>query len=98
MFMDVVRWDCILIDPFERSDNKQNAEIKSRCSVNFSNFQRKSWGTAIAQWIRLRLPFCHPGFESQAHHLHFNQFIKLCNVEKTKINKNEAGIGPFKKS
>ena len=28
-------------------------------------------GSTIAQWIRLRLPFCHPGFESQAHHLHF---------------------------
>ena len=23
-------------------------------------------GAAIAQWIRLRLPFCRPGFESQA--------------------------------
>ena len=24
-------------------------------------------GDAIAQWICLRLPSCHPGFESQAH-------------------------------
>ena len=24
------------------------------------------WGAAIAQWIRLCLPSCHPGFESQA--------------------------------
>ena len=26
---------------------------------------------AIAQWIRLQFPSCHPGFESQAHHQHF---------------------------
>ena len=29
------------------------------------------WGAAIAQWIRLCLPFCRPGFESQARHLRF---------------------------
>ena len=29
------------------------------------------WGAAIAQWIRLRLLFCCPGFESQAYHLSF---------------------------
>ena len=28
----------------------------------------------VAQWICLLLPFCRPGFESQAHHLCFNQF------------------------
>ena len=33
-----------------------------------------TWGAAIAQWIRLRLPSCHPGFGSQAHHLCFHQF------------------------
>ena len=31
---------------------------------------------AIAQWFLLRLPFCGPWFESQAHHLHtLFQFI-----------------------
>ena len=30
-----------------------------------------TWGAAIAQWIRLRLPSRRPGFESQAHHLRF---------------------------
>ena len=62
-------------------------------------------GAAIAQWIRLRLPSCHPGFESQAHHLHFFQFtlfkLYIChlnwNVNRTKINKKEARIGPFLK-
>ena len=43
-------------------------------------------GAAIAQWIRLLFPFCRPGFESQAHHLRCHRFIKLCSVEKTKIN------------
>ena len=33
------------------------------------------WGAAIAQWIRLCLPSCRPGLESQAHHLCFFQFI-----------------------
>ena len=40
---------------------------------------------AIAQWIRLRLPFASPGFESQAHHLRFYSqilcYIRLC-IEK----------------
>ena len=58
----------------------------------------KPRGAAIAQWIRLRLPSCCPGFKSQACHLCFNQFIfELCHVENTEINQKEAGIGPFKK-
>ena len=50
-----------------------------------------------AQLICLRLPFCYPGFESQAHYLCFYQFIfELCQVEKTKINKREAtAIAPW---
>ena len=36
-----------------------------------SNKQWADLGAAIAQWIRLRLPFCRPRFESQAHHLRF---------------------------
>ena len=49
------------------------------------------------KWIRLRLPSCRSEFESQAHHLRFRQFIELCNVEKTKINRKEAEIGPYLK-
>ena len=30
---------------------------------------------AIAPWFRLRLPYCGPGFESQALHLCFFQFL-----------------------
>ena len=53
-------------------------------------------GAAIAQWIHLQLPFCHPGFESQAHHQRFYQFIfDLCRVEKTKINKKSPGFAHF---
>ena len=51
------------------------------------------WGAAIAQWIRLCLPICHPRFESHAHHLCFYQFIlNLCHVEKTKVCKKRAGL------
>ena len=50
----------------------------------------------IVQWIRLCLQSCHPGFESQAHHLHFYQIkFELFHVEKTKNKQKEAGIGPF---
>ena len=55
---------------------------------------------ALAQWICLCFPSCCPGFESQVHHLRFYQFkfeFKLWHVEKTKINRKEAGIGPFQK-
>ena len=55
---------------------------------------------ALAQWICLCFPSCCPGFESQVHHLRFYQFkfeFKLWHVEKTKINRKEAGIGPFLK-
>ena len=46
----------------------------------------------MAQRIRLR-----PGFESQAHHLPFNNFIfELFHSEKTKVTIKEAGIGPLK--
>ena len=55
-------------------------------------------GATIGQWIRLCLPSCRPAFESQANHLLFSQFVfELCHVEKTKINKKEAIIGPFLK-
>ena len=42
------------------------------CKVNFIKVNCKQpifllRGAAIAQWIRLRLPSCRPGFKSQAH-------------------------------
>ena len=56
------------------------------------------FSTAIAQWIRLSLPSYRPGFEFQAHHLCFHQFIKnLCIVEKTKINKKRQRLAHLKK-
>ena len=63
------------------------------------------WGAAITQWIRLRLLFCRPRFESQAHHLCFFQFIwfklYICqlnsNVKRTKINKRGQAWPIFKK-
>ena len=45
-------------------------------------------GAAIAQWIRLCLPSCRTGFESQAQHLSFYPFIfELCHVEKSKLKR-----------
>ena len=55
---------------------------------------------AIAQWFRLRLPSCGPGFESQAHHLRFFQFVLLkllLELEKNENKQKEAGIGPYLK-
>ena len=53
--------------------------------------------SSIAQWICLRLPSCHPRFESQTHHLGFYQFIlKLYTLEKTKINIKRGRDWPIK--
>ena len=44
-------------------------------------------GSAIAQWIRLRLPSCGPGFESQAHYLRFlnkKHLFTVNYIEKSK--------------
>ena len=55
-------------------------------------------GAAIAQSSRLRLPSCHPSFESQAHYLCFYRItFELCHVQKTYINKKRSGLGYFLK-
>ena len=49
----------------------------------------------------MRLPSCHPVFESQAHHLWFYQFkFELRRFEKTKINRKRGRDWPifFKKT
>ena len=54
-------------------------------------------GAAIAQWISLYLPSCHPGFESQAHHLHFIiiiYYVLYLSCEKNKIKQKVNGFGP----
>ena len=81
---------CKIGDPSHKIDLLRN---KMRCQLKLLSVG----GATIAQWIRLRLPFCCPGFESQAHHLHFHQFIELYNVEKTKINKNRMELAHLKK-
>ena len=57
--------------------------------------QHTARGAAIAPWVCLLLPSCRPGFESQAHQLCFHQFIKLCNVGKSKINQKRPGFAHF---
>ena len=50
----------------------------------------------IAKWNRQRLPFCSPGFESQAQHLFFSIYIPTCHLNVTERKKlKEAEIGPF---
>ena len=53
----------------------------------------------IAKWIRLHLPSCRPGFESQAYHLRFYQFI-IVSFGKDENKQKGAGIGSifFKKN
>ena len=69
------------------------------CHRGISN---RMGGASITQWISLHLPFCHPGFESQAHHLCFNHlksnFWYICHVKRLKINKKEARFGSFCKN
>ena len=49
-----------------------NSSVKIRLPLYYQN------GAAdIAPWFRLRLPSCGRGFESQANHLHFFQFVLL---------------------
>ena len=57
-------------------------------------------GAAIAQWIRLRLPSCHPGFESQARYLRFFIYI-ICAIfviwKNKNKNKKRPGLAHLKK-
>ena len=74
--------------------NVAQLEDRLLSAPDINSLQKR--GAAIAQWIRLHLPSCHPGFESQAQHLSFYQFkFELCHVEKDKNKQKEAGIGPF---
>ena len=44
--------------------------------VEVANALKSEMGVAaIAPWFRLHLPSCGPGFESQAHHSSFFQFV-----------------------
>ena len=92
------------INPFALNEgNIKTGSSKAFWLSAFSSFWTEavtflSRGAAVAQWIHLRLPSCHPGFESQAHHLCFNQFIfEWWHAEKTKINKKRPGLAHFLK-
>ena len=45
---------------------------------------------AMAQWIRLRLPSCSPGFKSKAHHPRYFQYVFELLREKDE-NKQKRG-------
>ena len=46
----------------------------------------------MAQWLRLHLPSCGPGFDSQARHLHIFPFKFKLRWEKDENKQDEAGI------
>ena len=51
----------------------------------------------IAQWIRLHLPFCGQGFDSQAHHIKSFTLYCHCVEKRKKINKKRPGLVQIKK-
>ena len=51
------------------------------------------WSAAIAQGIRLHLPFWHPRFESQDHNLRFNHYSQICAIFRNENKRKEAGFG-----
>ena len=56
-------------ESYTTDEARQNLILES--SGKLGVFLKKIGGAAITQWIRLRLPSCHPGYDSQAHHLCF---------------------------
>ena len=51
-------------------------DISNQEIFQLTGLQLINLGVAtIAPWFHLRLPSCGPWFESQAHHLHFFQFV-----------------------
>ena len=52
-------------------------------------------GVSIAQWIRIHLPSCRPGFESKAHYAFVNLYNWFVSYKLDDNKQKEAGIGPF---
>ena len=83
-------------DPFLNILFSRNRQASKRASYNgheklvFNNFL--ILGAAIAQWIRLCLPSCGPGFESKAHHLGMLLpfTIKLCALFVIVLRKGQT--------
>ena len=57
-----------------RNSNRCFLMIVLTCSLGILH-DTTTPAAAIAPWFRLHLPSCGPGFESQAHHLRFFQFV-----------------------
>ena len=72
---------------------------KSGHTVNAGLKGGVCWGTAIAQWIRLRLPSCCPGLEFQAHYQCFKKqlIFESSHIEMTKMNKTRPGLAHLKR-
>ena len=59
------------IEGFDKEASGATAAFSKTFSFRRGNISNSERATAIAQWIRLCLTFCSPGFDSQAHHLRF---------------------------
>ena len=63
---------------------------------HFIKSNNAGWVVAIAPWFVCAYHPAAPGFESQAHHLCFFQFVLLKLYQENNENKQkEAGIGPY---
>ena len=76
----------------------KNIVLILQCAMCTNN--KSNGGAAMAPWFHLCLPSCGPGFESQAQHLCFFQFVLLkllLELEKNENKQKEVGIGPYLK-
>ena len=70
--------------------------------LDLVNKQHCIFGAGITQWIRLHLPYCGPGFESQAHHQYIFHLLSIlyyychCVAIRTKTNKKRPSLANMK--
>ena len=77
---------------------KPPSNLAAKQTLNLNIKGTLYWGTAIAQWIRLRLPSCGSNPKHTIYALKQSSFVLyICNcVEKrTKINKKRLGLAHF---
>ena len=83
-------WECAIKNKAEKHvcrdfDVNNPSPNWQSCMLQMNLPKNGPGASAKAQWIRRRLPICHPRFESQAHPLRFYLFqFELWHVEKTK--------------
>ena len=103
--------DVLMTFPSMQMDNSSFHSVSQSTSNNFVRnltCGHQRWLTechknqfficaAIAQWIHLRLPYCHPRCKSHAHNLHFN-LCYVCLRKEQKQTKSGRVWAFFKKN